>query len=187
MNRAEQHRIPILKSARLLFMLGVALSVSACTSGELSDLESYVSQVKAREKSGIEGLPEIKTVETFVFDPSDLRNPFVPTETNEEPAEVAIQNGVRPDTVRSREELESYSLDTLRMVGTVTMASSLWGLIQANDGTIHRVRNGNYIGQNHGKIIRILDNQIELLEIIPDGPGSWRERQASVKLSESNG
>jgi type IV pilus assembly protein PilP len=67
------------------------------------------------------------------------------------------------------------------------MASSLWGLIQANDGTIHRIRNGNYMGQNHGKIVRILENQIELLEIIPDGPGSWRERQGSVKLSESNG
>lgn len=184
MNGPQRPRFSIVQSIRYLIPLGAAVLMSACTGGEMSDLEDYVNQVKAREKSAIEPLPEIKTVETFVFDPSNLRNPFVPTETNEEPVEVAGQNGIRPDLVRPREELESYTLDTLRMVGTVTMASNLWGLIQANDGTIHRVRNGNYIGQNHGKIIRILENQIELLEIIPDGPGSWRERQASVKLSE---
>jgi type IV pilus assembly protein PilP len=70
------------------------------------------------------------------------------------------------------------------MVGTVNLNSNLWGLIQANDGTIHRVRNGNYIGKHHGKIIRIMEDQVELLEIISDGPGAWRERQAAVKLSE---
>ena len=184
MNRPLHILMLISKSIRFISVLGAAILISGCGSSEMSDLEDYVKQVKSRDKSEIEPLPEIKTVETFVFDPIDLRNPFTPTEGTEEPAEIADQNGIRPDTVRPREELESYSLDSLRMVGTVTMASSLWGLIQANDGTIHRVRNGNYMGQHHGKIVRIMENQIELLEIIPDGPRSWRERQASVKLSE---
>lgn len=184
MNRPGLNSRAIMGPIRCIFMLGAAILLSACGNDNMSDLKAYVTQIKAREKSGIEPLPEIKTVETFVFDSTDLRNPFLPTESADEPTEVAIHNGIRPDSVRSREELESYSLDSLRMVGTVNMASSLWGLVQANDGTIHRVRSGNYIGQHHGKIIRILENQIELLEIIPDGPGSWRERKASVKLSE---
>ncbi|MGH8476960.1 MAG: pilus assembly protein PilP, partial [Methylococcales bacterium] len=59
-------------------------------------------------------------------------------------------------------------------------------LIEADDGTIHRVQNGNYMGQNHGQIIRILANQIELMEILPDpaSPGNWRNQQATVKLAE---
>ncbi len=184
MNGPEQTRIPIMKSIRLIVILGATIGVSACSSSDMTDLEEYVRQVKAREKGAIEPLPEIKTLESFVFDPTGLRNPFTPTEGTEESVEVAVQNGIRPDASRPREELESYSLDSLRMVGTVNMTSNFWGLIQANDGTIHRVRNGNYMGQHDGKIVRILENQIELLEIIPDGPGSWRERQASVKLSE---
>jgi type IV pilus assembly protein PilP len=69
-------------------------------------------------------------------------------------------------------------------VGTVVMKSGLWGLIKASDGTIHRVRVGNYIGKNYGKIIRISNDKIELTEIVPDKPGSWREQSASLALSE---
>jgi type IV pilus assembly protein PilP len=184
MNGSEQTRIPMMKSIQVIIMLGAAIGVSACNSGDMTDLDDYIRQIKTREKGAIEPLPEFKTIESFVFDSNELRNPFIPAEGTEELAEIPAQNGIRPDALRPREELESYALDSLRMVGTVNMTSDLWGLIQANDGTIHRVRNGNYLGQHHGKIVRILENQIELLEIIPDGPGSWRERQASVKLSE---
>ncbi len=169
----------------ITLMLVVTSVLGGCNNSDMSDLKSYVSQVKSREKGSIEPLPEIKTVETFVFKPAGLRNPFIPMETTEDTSsKITVQNGIRPNTVRAKEELETYSLDSLRMVGTVNMSSTLWGLVQANDGTIHRVRNGNYLGRYHGKIIRIMENQIELLEIIPDGPGTWRERQASVKLSE---
>ncbi len=165
-------------------LLGMSIVLAACSNDDMFDLREYVTKVKSREKVNVEPLPEITAGETFVFDPEGLRNPFTPTASSEEPPQVTLENGIRPDEIRAREELESYALDSLRMVGTVNMSSSLWGLIQANDGTIHRVRNGNYLGKHHGKIIRIMEDQVELLEIIPDGPGTWRERQASVKLSE---
>jgi type IV pilus assembly protein PilP len=49
------------------------------------------------------------------------------------------------------------------------------------------VHAGNYMGRNFGKIIRIKEDQIELLEIIPDSPGAWRERKASLDLAEASG
>jgi type IV pilus assembly protein PilP len=70
------------------------------------------------------------------------------------------------------------------MAGTITKDAVLWGLIKAGDGTIHRVREGNYMGKNHGKIIRINEDKIELMEIVPDKPGTWREQQTSLALSE---
>ena len=73
------------------------------------------------------------------------------------------------------------------MVGTINQQGHLWGLVKASDGTIHRVRVGNYIGRNYGKIIRIKDGQIEMLEIIPDSPGGWRERKAALELTEASG
>ena len=70
------------------------------------------------------------------------------------------------------------------MVGTVAMKSNLWGLVKADDATIHRVQVGNYMGKNYGKIIRISTDKIELMEIVPDKPGTWREQQTSLALTE---
>lgn len=170
----------------LPFCVFVLLNLSACSNDDFSDLRKYIADVKARPKGTIEPLPEIKPVETFVFKPEGLRDPFKSTSETEEAEEiaVAIGNGIRPDTSRRKEELEAFPLDSLRMVGTVVMKSKLWGLIKASDKTIYRVQAGNYMGKNYGKIIRILNDKIELMEIVPDKPGTWREQQTSLALTE---
>lgn len=169
---------------RTMLVALVTVFLTACSDDNLSDLKDYSAKIKARPKSGVEPLPEIKTVATFVFDPEGLRNPFKPSVNQEEPIEAKTYSGISPDFVRGREELESFSLDTLRMVGTVELGGVLWGLLKAGDQTIHRVKAGNFIGKNHGKVSRIVNNKIELTEIISDGPGAWRERQASLALME---
>ena len=159
--------------------------LTGCVNQDNSDLSNYIAEVKARPKTQIEPLPAIKVVEPFIFRPDGLRDPFKPLEKiyQDEGTEFASGSGIRPDTTRRKEELESYSLDSLRMVGTVKK-EGIWGLIKASDGTIHRVRVGNYMGKNYGKIIRIGDDKIELMEIVPDKPGTWREQQASLALAE---
>ncbi|MBE0435295.1 MAG: pilus assembly protein PilP [Methylomicrobium sp.] len=162
------------------------LLLSACSSDDKSDLVQYINQVKARPKTQIEPLPEIKVIEPFIYKPSGLRDPFRPIEkaVEAELVDAGTGRGIRPDPTRRKEQLESYSLDSLRMAGTITKDAVLWGLIKAGDGTIHRVREGNYMGRNHGKIIRINEDKIELMEIVPDKPGTWREQQTSLALSE---
>lgn len=182
--REHSNKRSLLKGLAVLI---VATGLSACAGDDLADLKDYVAKVKTRQKSAVEPLPEVKTVEPFVFNAEDLRDPFVPSEKVEQQDDAKTENGIRPDTTRAREELESYELDTLRFVGTVNVNSALWGLVRASDGTIHRVRTGNYMGRNFGKIIRVKEDQIELLEIIPDSPGIWRERKASLDLAEVSG
>jgi type IV pilus assembly protein PilP len=157
-----------------------------CGDDGFSDLRQYITDVKARPKGTIEPLPEIKSVEPFVFKPEGLRDPFKPITITEEETETAAGsgNGIRPDTSRRKEELEAFPLDSLRMVGTVVMKANLWALVKASDKTIYRVRVGNYMGKNYGKIIRILADKIELMEIVPDTPGTWREQQTSLALTE---
>ena len=70
------------------------------------------------------------------------------------------------------------------MVGTLAQHEDNWALINDTEGTIHRVQLGNYAGQNHGKITRITEFEVELTEIVPDGIGGWIERQASIAISE---
>ncbi len=164
----------------------VALTLTAflvgCGDRDISDLQAYVAEVKARPKGSIEPLPEIKIVETFVFDPEDLRDPFAPAKQAPPPQVAVGGSGIKPDPTRPREPLEAYDLDSLRMVGTVKKASTLWALIQTGEGTIYRVRTGNHMGKNNGRIVRITEEGIDLVEIVPDGPGTWREQQARLNL-----
>jgi type IV pilus assembly protein PilP len=84
---------------------------------------------------------------------------------------------------RNREELETYELDSLRMVGTLEDQSTQWGIIRDPQGTVHRVRVGNYLGRNIGKILNIYEDKIELREIIKNVDGRWEERQAAIALA----
>lgn len=165
------------------------IGMTGCGGDDFSDLNKYIQDVKARPKSAIEPLPEIKVVESFIFKPDGLRDPFRPIERKDDEANIDVSgiNGVKPDTERRKEELEAYPLDTLRMVGTLRNEKGFWGLVRAKDGTIHRVQVGHHMGQNYGKILRILDDKIELMEIVPDKPGTWREQQSSLALADEKG
>lgn len=171
---------------RLAWLFALFGLLGGCGGDDMTDLTRYVQDVKARPKGTIEPLPEKKIVESFVFNPSGLRDPFRPTQQSLEDSGVDMVSagGIRPDTERRKEELEAFSLDSLRMMGTLKDQRGLWGLIRAKDGTIHSVQVGNYMGQNYGKIIRILEDKIELMEIVPDKPGTWREQQATLALVE---
>lgn len=170
-------------SAPHVLLIVSTLVLSACADKDVSDLEKEISAIKARPKQQIEPLPEIKVIQPFIFKPEGLRDPFKAIEISDQEIDAAT-GGLRPDASRVKEELESYSLDSLRMVGTIDLDDHLWGLIKASDGTIHRVKVGNYMGKSYGKIIHIDEERIELVELVPDKPGTWREQQASIALAE---
>lgn len=167
----------------------VALTLAGCSSGDkLADLREYAETVKARPAKPIDPLPEIRPYETYAYAASDLRDPFEPPRGAEDVGEaVAVaDNGIHPDQNRSREPLEAFPLDTLRMVGILEREQQLWAIVRASDGAIYRVQEGNYLGQNHGKITRITEQEVDLTEIVPDGLGSWLERPASLALNEQS-
>jgi type IV pilus assembly protein PilP len=160
--------------------------LAGCGNDEFSDLNRYIAEVKRKPKEPIKPLPEVKLVEPFMFKPENLRDPFKPLDQPEQAQGVDVSggSGIKPDTNRRKEELENFPLDGLRMVGTVNMKSGLWGLVKASDGTVYRVKVGNYMGKNYGKIIRIVSDKIELMEIVSDKPGTWREQPTSIMLAE---
>ncbi len=174
-------------AVRFITVFVYLASITGCINEDTKDLRQYIKDVNARPKGAVKPLPEIKVVESFLFQPEGLRDPFQPIEIAEGYSEFGGE-GLRPDTSRRKEELESYALETLKMVGTVSMNSVLWGLVMVSDGSdaIHRVRVGNYMGRNNGKIIQITENSIELMEIVPDKKktGAWIEQQASLVLTE---
>jgi type IV pilus assembly protein PilP len=162
---------------RLAFIAVVAITVAGC-GGDMDDLLAYVDEVKARRGGRIEPLPQIKPYETFTYRADNLRSPFLP----DSPAASASTTGPRPDTRRSKEFLEQFPLDTLSMVGTLAREGRTYGLLQTQDGLVHRVLPGNYVGQNDGRIVAVNDAEIEVLELVPDGIGGFFKRSAAIGL-----
>jgi type IV pilus assembly protein PilP len=162
-----------------------ALSLAACSSHDMSDLERFTSDIKARKSGHIEPLPEIKPYDSYAYQSSDARDPFTSTfEIQERAAEEDTGSGIRPDRNRRKEALEAYPLDTLRMVGILDQKGMTWAIIKAQDGTIHRVQKGNYLGQNHGRITGISEEKVDLIEIVPNSRGGWEERTTKMAMSE---
>ena len=177
-----------LRSTRTPWLPLLALLVLAGCSDDMSDLREYVEETKQRPGGQIEEIPEFEPYESFTYDPSELRDPFRPSDgfgmTAEEQAAKESDSGLAPDTSRPKEPLEQFPLDSLEMVGTLGQGDQEWGLVKSPEGVIHRVQEGNYLGQNYGRITELSAERIEVLEIVPDGQGDWMEREAALSLGE---
>ncbi len=160
-------------------LAAVLLAPLAGCGGGTADLKHELEEMKKRPGNRIDPLPEIKPYESFVYDPSALRSPFQPSV----PVVAPGAGGVRPDAHRNREFLEGFSLDTLKMVGTLRQGGKTYGLVQTKDGLIHKVLPGNYVGQNDGRVTAIGDSRITVVEIVPDGMGGYMERPAAIALA----
>jgi type IV pilus assembly protein PilP len=172
MNRPTRLLITTLATATTLLVAG-------CSDG-LGDLRAKIEEQKTKPGGRIKPLPEVKPYESYAYTASELRSPFYASLVGEGDE----QAGPRPDASRPREYLEQFSLDTLRMVGTLRLGRSNYGLVQTKDGLVHRVLPGNRLGQNDGTVLSITESKITLVELVPDGLGGYIERPAALALSD---
>jgi type IV pilus assembly protein PilP len=153
--------------------------LSGCSS-DMDKLQAQVAEIKNRPGERIEPLPQITAYESFTYNASSMRSPFVPSA----PARSDVASAVRPDSKRQREFLEQFPLDTMQMVGTLQLQGRNFGLVQGKDGLVHRVLPGNFMGQNDGRVVSITPTRISIIEIVPDGLGGYIERPAALALNE---
>ncbi|HTU64455.1 MAG TPA: pilus assembly protein PilP [Steroidobacteraceae bacterium] len=165
-------------SLLLIGALCVAVTSLAGCSSKDDELEQYISDTKKEPGGRVEPLPELKPYETYAYESVNMRSPFMPGGSGGGSA-----SGLRPDNRRNREFLEQFSLDTLRMVGTLKLADRTYGLVKTKDGLVHRVLPGNYLGQADGRVTDITPSKISVVEIVADGLGGYMERPASLALN----
>jgi len=163
--------------ATLSIVMAAAL-LAGCSSKD-ADLSDFIDKTKQEQPGGVQPLPEVKPYDSFRYEAQAMRSPFVPGGSGE-----SSSPSVRPNAKRSREFLEQFPLDTMKMVGTFSMNGHYYGLIKARDGKVYRAQVGNYIGQNEGHITKIDNSRITLTEIVQDGLGGYMERGASLALNE---
>ncbi len=181
---------------RIIIVFLVCFCVTGCVSSNMSDLEQQVSVIMSRPGGGIDPIPEIKPYAAYVYESgkSGARNPFkrfyiqeqsIALEKRQGPVDDGLTEEMRNEIQnRNREELERFELDGLRMVGTLQNEENNWGIVIDPNGIVHRVRTGNYLGLNIGKITSIAEEEIEVREIIKDSSGRYEERMATLPLVE---
>ncbi|GAA0906770.1 pilus assembly protein PilP [Luteibacter anthropi] len=164
----------------VLLALSVASALAGCTSGT-SDLHEWVDAEKHKKGEPIPPLPVLRTFETFAYQDQNARDPFSPSAAE---ADASTTSGTRPDENRPKEPLEMFSLDTLRMVGTIGTGNALEALVKDPGGVIHKVHRNEYMGQAYGRVTAVGEDHIDLVELVPNGTGGWMERPASISVGD---
>lgn len=170
---------------RTILIVGLSMLLLAACERGTQDLRRWVAEVKQRTPEPIEPIPPIRTAEVVAYDAMDLRDPFraAPPRSADEVAE-GEGEGLRPDPDRQREYLEEFPLDTLDMVGTLVIEETEYALVRDNENVVHRVREGNYMGQNHGLVTAVHADRVEVRELVQDGRGGWMERRTRLAMAE---
>ena len=170
---------------RLIFSLAAIAALAGCAESDVSDLNAFVAEVKVKYKGQVEVLPVISPYESYRYNVANQRDPFRPSVSLVKEATVKrSSSGLKPNEVRNKEGLEKYALQSLVMVGIMNNNGQNWAIVKAPDNSIFRVRKGNYMGENNGKITRISESGIDLDEIVADGRGGWVKRNNKLSLTE---
>ena len=171
--------IPMGVMGRGLLVSALCLGVVAC-GGSRGDLEKWVAEVKARPAPPLDPLPVMQQFETFEYTAQNMRDPFDQAFSGE-----GSSSGPRPDPGRRKQTLEMFSLDSLKMVGSLGGGKNLVALVMAPDKVTYRVTPGAYLGQSDGRVTGVYEDRIELVELVPDGAGGWLERPATIALEDN--
>ncbi len=164
-------------------MLVLALSLSACGGGDNQDLKDWMRESTKDMKGKVPPLPEVRPGPTADYEVGNLMDPFGAGKIEPE-KKARGGGGLQPDMNRRQEPLESFPLESLKMVGTLSRNGATFALVQA-DKSLYQVRVGNYMGQSFGVITRITDSEITLKELVEDATGDWTDRISTLQLQET--
>lgn len=165
---------------RLMLLCLLPPVLAGCAREDYADLRAFMEQAGAGMQQTLEPLPAMKPLDTFVYAPGDLPDPFKPRSLRP----VTSGGGLQPDLTRPKGPLEHYPLDGLRMVGTLKRDGQMQALIRTPENTLYRVKQGDYIGLNFGRIVAIRETGLDIRETIQDGVGDWTEASTSMALQE---
>ena len=172
--------LKLMAPAVAMFVLG------GCGDGGVQEVKEWMDEVRKQTPVAVQRLSEPKKFTPFTYGGKEDLDPYNPTKLSVALArqQANTGSGIKPDLDRRKEPLESYPLDSIKMVGTLEKPGLSFALLQV-DKTVFQAKVGNYIGQNFGMITKITESEVELKEIVRDASGEWTERKAKLELQEN--
>lgn len=126
--------------------------------------------------------PDFANAASSAYAADGRRSPFAPPGSRGKPAPAALATEPAPKRRRPRQHLEGFSLSDLTWVGLLSRGADRRALVRDGEGKVHQVRVGDYLGGHHGRVQRIGDASIELVELVPEGDG-WARRRRTLAAS----
>lgn len=167
-------------------MLPVLL-LGACSEGSVNEVRVWMEATAKEVKPQVSPLSPPKKFIPFGYVNKEALDPFNQSKLFDvltRISQATAKQGPVIDVNRVREHLEGFPLDSLKMVGTLEKKGTVVALVQA-EKSIYQVKVGNYIGQNHGKVVKISETEIEIKEIVKDAVGDNVEHEAKLELQEN--
>lgn len=166
----------------------VPFLLTACSSSDEGELQSWMQEQRSQIKPRISPISEPKQFKPETYALESQVDPFSKeklTQALKRDSSQASSNGalIAPELARRKEALESFPLDTMSMVGSLTKEGKPVALVKV-DALLYQVRLGGYLGQNYGKVTKISETELTLREIVQDAAGEWIERPATLQLQE---
>lgn len=175
---AARRLVPALGAAALL------LALAGC-GGETQELQDWMDQQRREVRPSVQPLAPPKKFNPVPYANGQQVDPF----SNQKLSVALKQEAKQPNSMlaaemsRRKEPLESFPLDAMAMVGSVSKAGAPVALLRV-DNLLYQVKAGDHLGQNYGRILRITETEVVLREIVQDAAGEWIERNATLQLQE---
>jgi type IV pilus assembly protein PilP len=159
-----------------------------CAASTEDELRQWMAEQKSQTRPKIAPISEPKQFRPEAYTQVTSIEPF----SNQKLAQalkrestMAAANGalITPELARRKEALESFPLDAMTLVGSLTRASEPLALVKV-ENLLYQVRTGNHLGQNYGRVTKITETEVTLREIVQDATGEWIERTATLQLQE---
>jgi type IV pilus assembly protein PilP len=165
----------------VILAASLAIALTGCDS-RVDSVNDSMKKIQAEPPLPVPPPPVFLPVPTFGYAAQQLRSPFMPPSLAQELTVMAGRR-VMPDLARPPQYLEQFSIEELRMRGTLQAPKGpMFALIESPDGNVMRVQVGNYMGKNFGRIVGITPSQVNVIEIVPDGRDGFVERPRSLVM-----
>ena len=172
---------------RRVITIAVALLLAGCGEGEPEDVKQWMQESAAGLKGRVPELPQIKPLPEVVYEPGQLVSPFSFEKLFAEDVKAArasLGSGPKPINPDAY-PLSRVPLENIRMVGTLKTKGDLMALLSSDRDSPRKVRVGDYIGQNFGRVLAIhpqterSEGEVVVKEMVL-AKGVWVEREKRI-------
>lgn len=166
---------------RGLLPLLVVLAASGCAQPDsFADLQRFVAEARSLPAAPLEPLPEPVRYQPIIYSAASGRSPFGLAEADQyRPPSGPVTTAPLPlESDRPPDYLQTVALQSLTLVGTLSglRGAGRLALVRDDRGEVHRVRLGDRLGLQRGRVSAIGPQGVAVRELVADAEGQWLER-----------
>ena len=164
------------------------LVLAGCGSSRDDDIRQWMLEERNQTRPKVDPIPAPKQFKPEAYTNAATVEPFSKeklTQALKRDSSQVVANGalVAPELARRKEPMEAFPLDAMALVGSIVKEGQPVALVKV-DNLLYQVKQGSYLGQNYGKVMKISETEVTLREIVQDAVGEWIERVATLQLQE---